>query len=97
MVKPYIKIFENRDRLTKMLELRQNGWTYTSLALIYGVDHSSIYHQCKKFHVEKKEGPIDFSIRSLLRELEIRVPKEKTYADYLNESRRLSQMPTFRF
>lgn len=96
MRRPFTKPFRNKNRLITMLSMRENGWSYTGLALVYGVDHSSIYHECKKFNVGRKSESVDFSIKSILSGLEIRVPQERTYAEYLEESKRLSQLPSFR-
>ncbi len=90
--KPFKMIFGDRNKLDTMLSLRRHGWTYGSLALLYNVDYSSIYHQCKKFHVEPPGYRVDFSVRTILRDLGIKAKKEKMYADYLRESGYKSQM-----
>lgn len=84
--KPYKKIFGDKNKLDTMLALRRMGWTYTGLALLYNVDFSSIYHECNKFHVKRTKNSVDFSIRTLLSELDIKVKKDKTYKDYLQEA-----------
>lgn len=84
---PFKKIFHtDKKKLDFMLSLRRQGWSYLSLAFVFGVDHSSIYHECKKFSVTTDHGTIDFGIRTILRDLDIKVPKVKMYADYLREA-----------
>lgn len=82
----YKKVFKEDQILNGMLQLRRSGWTYMSLALLFGVDYSSIYHQCKKFHALKLNKPVDFSVKSILRTLDIKSKKVKMYEDYLRES-----------
>lgn len=85
--KPYKKIFFNdKKKLDLLLDLRRQGWSYFSIAFIFGVDHSSIYHECKKFSVEKNHETIDFSVRTILHNLDIKVPKVKMYKDYLRDA-----------
>lgn len=84
--KPFKKIFKDKQKLSTMISLREKGWTYKSLALVFGVDYSSIYHECKKFHVEKRGESVDFSVRSLLTNMGIEAKKERMYADYLREA-----------
>ena len=74
-----------------MLSLRRQGWTYLSLAFIYGVDHSSIYYECKKYGVKNPIQTIDFSPRTVVNILNIHPKKEKMYADYVKEAKLLSQ------
>lgn len=90
--KPFKMVFRNKHKLDSMLSLRKMGWTYMSLALLYGVDYTSIYHECKKFNVKKEKDSVDFSVRSILNDLGIHAKKEKTYADYLREAGYKSQM-----
>lgn len=80
--------------LNEMLTLRRKGWTYQSLAFIYGVDHSSIYHLCHKYRVQKVGPEISFNLPGVIEvsrpadiipsilEVVIR-PKPLSYADYL--------------
>jgi hypothetical protein len=83
--RPFKIVFSDKNKLEAMIELRKQGWTYHSLALVFGVDFSSIYHECKKFHVEKGKDNIDFTPRSIIHLLEIKAQEPKMYADYLRE------------
>lgn len=87
----YTRVFRDKGNLEEMLSLRRKGWTYHSLAFLYGVDHSSIYHECKKFEVEPIKKKVSFSIKSVLSMLEIKVKGPKTYNDYLREAGYKSQ------
>lgn len=82
----YKKIFQDPNKILIMSELRQKGWGYTALAMVFGVDHSSIYHECKKFNIPKGKEHIEFGIRTILDTLHIEVKRPKMYADYLRES-----------
>ena len=82
------------EEFNQLVVLRQRGWTYKSLAFIYGVDHSSIYHFCKTRGIERGEHEVSFDLPSVIEisqpvsvipsilELIIR-PKPSCYADYL--------------
>lgn len=83
---PYKKVFAEDQILNEMLQLRRAGWTYMSLALLFGVDYSSIYHQCKKFNALKFDKPVNFSVKSILSTLDIKSKKVKMYEDYLREA-----------
>lgn len=87
MTRTFKMIFNDKNKLNEMLELRRLGWTYVSLALIYNVDHSSIYAQCKKRHIKCPIRPISLDISALLKNIEVNVPKDKSYKDYLKEVR----------
>jgi hypothetical protein len=80
-------VFNDKKKLEEMLNLRKAGWTYQSLAMIYGVDHSSIYGQCKKYGIPKSPVNINLNISSILVLLEIRSKPAKSYSDYLVEER----------
>jgi hypothetical protein len=47
----YIKVFRDKEKLTEMLRLRSQGVLTTILARHYGVDHSSILYQCRKYNI----------------------------------------------
>lgn len=47
----YIKIFYNKPLLYRLVNLRINGYAYSSLAGIFGVDISSVRHQCDKYEL----------------------------------------------
>ena len=48
--------------LAEMVALRRRGWTYQSLGFIYGVDHSSIYHLCKKYGAERGNHEVVYNL-----------------------------------
>ena len=82
-------IFKDDEKLNRMLQLRREGWTYVSLALIFGVDHSSIYKWCQIKRIDNPPHPISISISNLLDLSGIKEPKrEKTYQDYLDDMKR---------
>lgn len=82
------------EEINELISLRKKGWTYQSLAFIYGVDHSSIYHLCKKYGVEPANRKIVYNLPEVIEisqptnvipsilEIVIR-PKPQSYADYL--------------
>lgn len=90
---PFKFIFDDKKKLNEMLELRKKGWTYVSLGFLYGVDFSSIYHECKKFHVEppvkatrSNKAGIVLSPDNILKVVGLKPKKIKTYADYLKDA-----------
>lgn len=87
-MRTFVMVFKNEDKLRKMLELRRQGWTYQSLALIYGVDHSSIYNWCKIKHIPRPKEPISLDLSQLLSQIGFEVKRDKTYADYLFDEKR---------
>lgn len=44
-------IFKDKDKLTIMLNLRLNGYTVDSLALLYKCDKKAIKYQCRKYDI----------------------------------------------
>lgn len=79
--------FKDKKKLDAMLEFRRKNWSYFSLAFIYGVDHSSIYHLCKKYHVGKEgKDTVKFDPKVVLELLDIHAKHVKTYADYLKDA-----------
>jgi hypothetical protein len=44
-------IFNNRLELTKMLNLRINGYSIDSLSALFSCDPSSIRYHCNKYHI----------------------------------------------
>ncbi len=82
----YKKVFGDKELLESMFRLRRKGWTYMSLAIVYGVDFSSIYHECKKFNVKRSKKTVELSVKSVLDGLGIKAKKEKMYQDYLREA-----------
>lgn len=80
------KIFKDPKKFSLMSDLRQRGWSYKSIAIVFGIDHSSVYHSCKKFHILKGKEEIDFGIKGILSSIGVKCKKEKMYADYLREA-----------
>ena len=46
------KIFKEKKLLYECVNLRLNGWSYTSLASYFNCDRDSIEKQCKKYDIE---------------------------------------------
>lgn len=84
----FVMIFKDREKLKDMLEMRKQGWTYESLAIIFGVDHSSIYKACKIRGIVRIKEPISIDLSLILNELGIKPREEKSYQDYLEEQHR---------
>src|SRR5260221_11247967 len=91
------KTFIQKNKLYAMLNLRLNGLAMSSLALLFGVDRSSIAYQCEKYQI----GPQDDSIYTIERIISQIIPKQniqykivngekinlgKSYKDYLISS-----------
>ncbi len=84
----YQKKFLDEQTLHEMLSLRRDGWTLKSLALFYGVDHSSIYHLCKKYGVQKGDETLSFSVIPIVNFIIQVVRKPITYQDFLNQEKK---------
>jgi hypothetical protein len=80
-------VFKDRQLLDTMIEMRRQGWTYETLGLIFKVDHSSIYKACKIRHIRRPQTPLSIDLTSILRDVGIKPPKDKTYQDYLVEDK----------
>ena len=80
-------VFKNPALLDSMLSLRRQGWTYESLALLFKVDHSSIYKACKIRHIIRPRITLSIYIPGIIDAIGIKPLKEKTYQDYLEEDR----------
>lgn len=94
------KIFYDKEKLCIMLNLRINGWAHSSLAILYGIDISSIRHQCDKYEVMPLE--VVYTIERIgndaLSKMPLRKEPEweewegkkyavgKTYAEYLKDA-----------
>lgn len=83
----YQKKFTDKRKLNTMLELRKQGWSLVSLGIIFGVDFSSIYHLCKKYHIEKGDEELVFNLKHIIALTNVSVRLPKSYADYLEEDR----------
>lgn len=46
------KIFQDREKLAEMLDLRLGGYSISALATLFKCDKSSIRYQCDKYNVE---------------------------------------------
>ncbi len=88
------KLFRNKQVLCDMLTLRTYNWSFTSLALLFGCDRTSIEDQCKKYGAIP--GGEVYTIERIVRDVikpmtdtiwEVRngelVNKGRSYADYL--------------
>lgn len=82
------------QELKEILHLRKHGWTYHSLAFMYGIDHSSVYHLCKKYGAERLQKEVVFDVPTIIELsqstnsldsiLAIAIkPKPTSYAEYL--------------
>lgn len=87
-MRTYQKVFKDEHKLERMLHMRQDGWTFESLAIIFGVDHSSIYKACKVHKVKPSTTLISLDFSELLLLTGFIPRKEKTYKDYLEMERR---------
>ena len=82
-----MKFKTNKVLLERMLELRKLGWTYISLAFIFGVDHSSIYKWCKIRRIPNPSRTLSIDVPSLISTFGYQTRHLKTYEEYLKESR----------
>ena len=92
------RIFDNKPLLYEMINLRLNGWAYTSLALYFNCDTGTIENQCKKYDIDKATDDI-FSIERIISKtippiednfIEIdgyRICKGHDYSYYLNHQK----------
>ena len=55
MVKGKTKIFLNQAKLTKMLNLRRNGYSYNLLAIMFDCDRTSLSFQCDRYQIRPIE------------------------------------------
>jgi len=55
MKKGNIKLFKDRWLLADMLALRTQGWSFTSLSILFSCDRTSIENQCKKYMAQPEE------------------------------------------
>lgn len=82
----YVKALCDKNKLTNLLIGRYHGWTYMSLGIIHGMDHSSVYKACKIHGVLPPKKTISFSITELLELIGIKSKTTKNYKDYLDEA-----------
>lgn len=88
-MRPFAK--KHHLELERMLRLREAGYTYKSLSIIYGVDHSSIYHHCIQHNIHPHVTKT-FELWPFLPTLQVEIHpllprRNKTYAEYLQEQR----------
>lgn len=58
------KVFENRQNLYCALNLRRVGWSFSSIAFLYGCDRTTVENQCQKYAIEPQSESI-YSIESI--------------------------------
>ena len=49
------KKFLNQALLTEMLNLRRNGFSYNILAVMFGVDRTSLSFHCDRYEIKPEE------------------------------------------
>jgi hypothetical protein len=69
------KIFTDKKVLEKMLDMRRNGWGYVNLGIVFGVDFSTIYYECKKAGI-KVSATKTLKIDNIIKNV-IKYPKER--------------------
>lgn len=82
---PFKKVFADKAKMSRMLALRKQGWSYLSLADLYGVDFSSIYHQCKLHNVVVLHKGSIFSINTIVATV-VKPKHALCYEDYLKKA-----------
>ena len=95
------RVFKDKHTLNSLVKLRQKGYSLHSLAFIFNVDFSSVYHHVKDI---KSDNDISLTLpnilstfqvdtTSILHLLDIHSRQLKSYADYLKEDRERSKYP----
>lgn len=94
----YKRIFRDEAIFNSMIQLRKMGFSYLSLATIFGIDHSSIYAKCKKYSIIKGDKDLEFGIKYII-ELEptIYAIRPKSYKEYIDQekNRKISQLTKY--
>ena len=91
------KPFKDKQTLKNLRSLREKGYTYHSLAFLYGVDFSTVYYHVRDIHPKETISfsiPRIFSllglgtieISEIIASLGIRT-REKSYREYFDELR----------
>ena len=83
--------FKDKQTLKSLLKLRKQGYTYPSLAFLFSVDTSSIYHHVRglmpRQHVVLDVGSIfhsfDIDTGEIISLLGLHISHPKTYNEYL--------------
>ncbi len=101
MIKGNVKLFLDRTKLTRMINLRIIGYTEQSLATMFGCDRVSISQQLIKYNIIPLEQTYDFEriTRAILPSLQPqfnsqwevrngeRINLGKSYKEYLTQGR----------
>ena len=82
---PFKKVFSDPEKMAKMLALRQAGWSYVSLGDLYGVDYTSIYHNCKAHGVRNERHGDPFSIVAIVTTI-VKPQHAQCYEDYFKKA-----------
>ena len=97
----YNRAFKDEHELRGMVKLYRKGYTLKSLAFIYDVDFTSIYHHVKGIKTNKRItltlpnilSVFQVDLTSILNLLDIHPKQLKTYEEYLRESRMRNRFP----
>lgn len=89
----FSKVFRDKTKLVKMLHMRRCGWTFKGLAVVFGVDYSSIYKACKIHGVVPLTRLIPFDLSNVFILTGFTPRREKSYREIIEEAhqRRLAQ------
>jgi len=95
------KIFNNKELLYELINLRLNGWAYTSLGIHFNCDRKAVEKQCKKYDIDKATENI-FNIGRIVSQYtpkiedrfinlgSHRICKGKDYKDYYSHSNKVN-------
>jgi hypothetical protein len=86
--------FRDKKTLDSLKTLRKKGYTYPSLAFIFNVDFSTVYHHVKGlmprqhvvFNVGEILGSTSVNVGDLIAILHLEVKHPKNYAEYLKRN-----------
>ena len=95
------RVFRDKDKLKTLKELRKKGYTYHSLAFLYSVDFSSIYHHVKGvtpqshlvLNLSNLLSCFQVDTSDILSLLDLHVKQQKSYEDYLRENEQKRRFP----
>lgn len=82
---PFKKVFSDPEKLARMLALRAKGWSYVSLGDLYGVDYTSIYHNCKVHKVTIQRHANPFSVVAIVTTV-VKPKHTMSYEDYFKKA-----------
>lgn len=90
------KIFNEKPLLYRLINMRLNGFAYTSLATYFKCDRDSVEKQCRKYDIDKGLEEV-FNIERMVSNILPEIPEErfmvidgfkickgKSYKDYVN-------------